>query len=79
MAGSEEWEVNFQRVTIKTSDGSLFSGRLNIKGFERLSDFLRHTDEQFIGLVVDEEEKQRTVMVNTSYIVWAEAFPAFTS
>ena len=69
-----EWEVNFNRVTVKMTDGSLFSGKVNIRGFERLSDFLRNTDENFIVLIVDQDKRQTpTTMVNRSYIVWAEA------
>ncbi len=74
MEGFPEWEVNFNRVTVKMTDGSLFSGKVNIRGFERLSDFLRNTDENFIVLIVDQDKRQTTTtMVNKSYIVWAEA------
>ncbi len=75
MEGSpqEEWEVNFKRVMIKMSDGSLFSGKVNIRLFQRLSDFFRSADDRFIVVVADQEQPERVIMANKSYIVWAEA------
>ncbi len=75
MEGSaeREWEVNYRHVTIKMSDGSLFSGKVNIRLFQRLSDFFRSADDRFVVLVVDEDHNERVMMANKSYIVWAEA------
>ena len=73
MDGSQEWEINFKRVTVKMSDGSLFSGKVNIRLFQRLSDFFRSVDDRFIVLVLDQDQKERVMMANKSYIVWAEA------
>jgi hypothetical protein len=70
---SKEWEVNFKRVTIKMSDGSVFTGKMNIRNFQRLSDFFRGADDRFVVVVSDEDQPQRVLMVNKNYIIWAEA------
>ena len=67
-----EWEVHFRRVTVKMSDGSSFTGKVNIRTFQRLSDFFRTADDRFIVLL-SEEQPNRVLMLNKTYIVWAEA------
>jgi hypothetical protein len=73
MEESQEWEVNFKSVTVKMSDGSLFTGKVNIRVFQRLSDFFRNADDRFIVLVLDQDQTERVIMANKSYIVWVEA------
>jgi hypothetical protein len=66
------WEVNFKNVTLKMSDGSVFVGRVNIRGSQRLSDYLRVTDDRFVVILPAEEQPQKVMMVNKNYILWAE-------
>jgi len=68
-----EWEINFKRVTVKMSDGSIFAGKVNIRGFQRLSDYLRTTDDRFLVILSEEDQPQKVMMVNKNYILWAEA------
>jgi hypothetical protein len=68
-----EWEVNFAEVTVKMSDGTLFTGKVNIRNFQRLSDFLKSATDPFIVIVSDEgTPTSRVHMVNKNYIIWAE-------
>lgn len=67
------WDVNFHNVTVKMSDGSVFAGKVNIRNYQRLSDFFKNADERFIVVIPDEEHQQRASMVNKQYIIWAEA------
>ena len=68
-----EWEVNLKEVTVKMSDGTVFTGKINIRNFPRLSDFLRITTDPFLVIVSNEgEPNSRVLMVNKNYIVWAE-------
>ena len=46
MEGSQEWEVNFKRATVKMSDGLVVQGKVNIRAFPRLSD---SSEPQMIG------------------------------
>ena len=68
-----EWEVNFQRVTVKMSDGSMFTGTVNTRNYQRLSDFFKGADDRFIIIVPEDGENGRVLMVNKEYIIWAEA------
>jgi hypothetical protein len=68
-----DWEVNFQNVKVKMSDGSVFTGKVNTRNFQRLSDFFRGAEDRFIVITPDEEQPSRILMVNKEYIIWAEA------
>lgn len=72
MAMDDSWEVNLKQVIIKMADGSVFGGEVNVRGFKRLSDFLRATDDRFIVILLDREKSKKAVMVNKSFILWAE-------
>jgi hypothetical protein len=71
-----KWETNFKPLAVKMSDGSLLAGKVNIRNFQRLSDFFRQSDDQFITMLAaggqEGEPTQKVIMVNKSYIVWAE-------
>ena len=73
MEKEAEWEVNFKRINVKMSDGSVFSGKVNIRGFQRLSDFLRGTDDRFVVILSEVDQAQKVMMVNKNYILWVEA------
>ena len=73
MEESKEWEVNFKRVTIKMSDGSVFTGKVNIRNFQTLCDFFRGTDDRFVVVVSDQDQPQKVMMLHKDYIIWAEA------
>jgi len=68
------YTVNFTNVEVKISDGSVIKGKVNIRGdYNRLSDFLRHSQEQFMVIVSEEssEDSQKVFFVNKNYIVGA--------
>ncbi len=68
------YTVNFKNVEVKISDGSLIEGKVNIPGdYNRMSDYLRHSQEQFMVIVSDEssEDSQKVFFVNKNYIIWA--------
>jgi hypothetical protein len=68
------YTVNFTNVEAKLSDGSMIKGKVNIRGdYNRLSDFLRYSPEQFLVIVSDEssDDSKKVVFVNKNYIVWA--------
>jgi len=73
MEGSQEWEVNFKRVAIKMSDDLVVQGKVNIRGFSRLSDFFRTADDRFVVVVSDQDGQQKVMLLNKNYIIWAEA------
>jgi hypothetical protein len=67
------YTVKYANVVVKLSDGSLIKGKVNIGEKNRLSDFLRHSQEQFMVTVSQEssEDSNKVFFVNKNYIVWA--------
>lgn len=70
MKETGRWEVNYKRLTVKMSDGSTISGKLNIGKFRRFSDFFRDSEDRFIAVVTD--GPQKVTMLNKSLILCAE-------
>lgn len=71
MKKAEDYVINFKQITVKMTDGSLITGRINIGVTRRFSDFIKELVDPF--LVISEEKKpQKVVMVNRNYILWAE-------
>ena len=68
-----QYEVNFKKVTVKMSDGTSITGKVNITSFQRLSDLFRQSRDNFLTLAVEEGGVQKVVMLNKAYIVFAES------
>jgi len=68
-----QYEVNFKNVTVKMSDGTSITGKVNITSFQRLSDLFRQSRDNFLTLAVEEGGVQKVVMLNKAYIVFAES------
>ena len=66
--------TNYKNVMVKISDGTMIKGKVNIRDMhQRLSDFFKHSQEQFITVISEEsrEDSQNVFFVNKNYIVWA--------
>ncbi|MFH2011269.1 MAG: hypothetical protein ABIJ37_00975 [Pseudomonadota bacterium] len=72
----DRWDINFQQVTVKMSDGSMFTGNVNIRNYKRLSDFFKGAEDRFIVICPEVEDKHRAFMVNKEYIIWVESSDA---
>jgi hypothetical protein len=59
-------------VTIKMADGSIITGKVNIKETGRLSHLFKSSPENFIVLVPEEGSK-KVFIINQSYILWTES------
>ncbi len=70
------YEINYKNITIKISDGTIFTGKINIMAFNRLSDFLRSTNYLFITVLVEGPEgmPNRTAIINRDHIIWADTW-----
>lgn len=67
------WELNFQPIKITMNDGSTIAGKVNIRGFKRLSEFLNAVQDEFIAVVPDGPENSRRVaMLNKNHILYVE-------
>lgn len=66
--------TNYKNVAVKITDGSIIKGKVNIRDTQqRLSDFFRYSQEQFITIISEETKKdsQNVFFVNKNYIIWA--------
>ena len=67
------WEVNFQPIKITMNDGSTIAGKVNIRGYKRLSEFLNMVEDEFVAVVPDGPEGSRSVvMLNKNHILYVE-------
>jgi len=67
------WEVNFQPIKITMNDGSTIVGKVNIRGYKRLSEFLNLLKDEFVAVVPDGPESSRSVvMLNKNHILYVE-------
>ncbi|MFH2057507.1 MAG: hypothetical protein ABIJ59_01230 [Pseudomonadota bacterium] len=61
-----------RKVKVQTLDGKMVSGYINILGFDRLSDYLLHHNEEFIMLYNGGIDERKTVFIYKRNIVLIE-------
>jgi hypothetical protein len=68
------YRPDYRRVVIRTSDGEIIQGSVNIASKERVSDIFTKQDSPFIVMkdVYFKENRLDTLIVNKHFIVWAE-------
>ena len=67
------YTTKFVNVEAKLSDGSMIKGKINIRDHNRLTDYLRQAEEQFIVIVSEgsSENSQKVFCINKNYVLWA--------
>lgn len=70
------YEVNFKNIKVKISDGTVVTGKVNIIAFNRLSDYLKRSSDNFVTIseIIDENDPNKIVIINRSHIVWADTW-----
>jgi hypothetical protein len=68
------YEIDYQWVTIKTSDGSTVQGKVNISPNQRVSDLFNLSQGPFVVLVDAKynDIQGKTLFINKTHIVWVE-------
>ena len=68
------WVKEYRQVNIRTTDGSTFSGKINLGHHKRISDLFKDPCEQFVVLidVVFRDTPEKVVIINKNHVVWAE-------
>lgn len=68
------YRPDYRQVIIRTTDGEIIQGNINITSKERVSDIFTKSDNLFIVLTdaVFKECCIKTLIVNKNHIVWAE-------
>ena len=67
-------KVEYRTITVKTSDGSMVQGKVNLTEKQRVSDLFTQSAAPFIVLVdvVLREGAGKTLVINKDHIVWVE-------
>lgn len=65
------YSTKYENIVVELSDGSMIKGKLNIRDYNRLSDYLRHAPDQFVVIVSEEsgQDSEKVFFINRNYIV----------
>ncbi len=66
--------VDARQITVKTTDGSVIQGKVNLASRERVSDLFTGSEEPFITIFDARlgNASESVVIVNKRHIVWVE-------
>jgi hypothetical protein len=67
-------KVTESLVSVKTVDGSLLRGKINLGNENRVSDIFTQSDNPFIVLsdVTSQSAESKVMIINKNHIVWVE-------
>jgi hypothetical protein len=71
---NKNYKKEYRNITVKTSDGSMLLGKVNIGANERVSDLFTQTENPFI-ILFDVEYRDgsgNVFFINKNHIVWVE-------
>ncbi|OPY18129.1 MAG: hypothetical protein A4E74_00776 [Syntrophus sp. PtaB.Bin075] len=68
--------VNYKNIIVKTSDGSVITGKTNIDAFGRLTEYLKQGTDKFITVFSEEagDKSKQVTIVNKDHIIWANTW-----
>jgi hypothetical protein len=71
-----EYDTNYKNITVKITDGSTITGKINVLNFMRLSDLLKQSTDKFITVFDDnnQPDTKRATIINKEHIIWAETW-----
>ena len=66
--------IEYRTITVKTTDGSTFQGKVNLTEMQRVSDLFTQSPAPFIVMVDvrHREGEGKTLVVNKNHIIWVE-------
>lgn len=70
----ENYQAQYKKITVRTSDGSTIYGEVNIADKQRVSDLFTTNEDLFI-VMIDASLKDstgKTMFINKKHIVWVE-------
>ena len=72
--GKKKYGPRYIIITIRTTDGSTWQGKVNISTKKRVSDLFTESSEQFIVMVDVSSQRgsNKTLFVNKNHNVWVE-------
>ncbi len=71
-----DYAINYRNITVRISDGSIISGKINTMNYARLSDYLKATNDKFITILSEESEgaSKKVTIVSRDHIIWADTW-----
>jgi hypothetical protein len=68
------FSADYRKITIKTIDGEIIMGKINLASKERVSDIFTKSESPFIVLIdaVSKDVQGKTLFINKGYIIWVE-------
>jgi small nuclear ribonucleoprotein (snRNP)-like protein len=73
-AEKKKYAAIYKKITVKTTDGELILGKVNLSSKQRVSDIFTRSDLPFIVLI-DASSKDvsgKTLFINKDHILWVE-------
>lgn len=66
--------ADYRKITIKTIDGGIIMGRINLASKQRVSDIFTKSEVPFIVVVdaVSKDVEGKTLFINKEHIIWVE-------
>lgn len=73
-ARKDNYKTEYRKITVRTTDGSTLTGKINIGIKERVSDLFTKPEKPFIILLNSEQkdDPERVLIINKNHIIWAE-------
>jgi hypothetical protein len=73
-AAKKIYAANYKTITVKTIDGELIVGKINLSSKQRVSDIFTRSDQPFIVLVdsTSKDVTNKTLFINKEHIIWVE-------
>lgn len=71
---SIDYKAEYKNITIKTLDGAIIQGKINLALNQRVSDIFTKSDAPFIVMIdaFSKETEGKILFVNKRHIIWAE-------
>ena len=75
MTKTVDYAKKYKNIKVKVSDDTIIAGTINIGDFQRLSDYLKSSNDHFITIFSAEEGNEKKVaIINREHIIWAETW-----
>ena len=70
----DNYKTEYRKITIRMTDGTTISGKVNIGIKERVSDLFTKPEKPFIILLNSDhkDDVERVLIINKEHIIWAE-------
>jgi hypothetical protein len=74
--GKIDYVKNYKNIKIKISDGTIIAGKINVMSHEKLSLYLKTTNDRFVTILSEgtEDKERKVTIINREHIIWADTW-----